>query len=76
MVYKLGQKVKAATPKPFSDNDRDTIAGLDGIDCKENAHQYFKTYENEVENLEAFKTAYTKAYKSLPKQETLQNGGK
>lgn len=62
-------------PKPLSDNDRDIIAGLDGMDCKENAHNYFKTYESEVENIEAFKDAYTKAYKSLPKRETLQNGG-
>ena len=75
MVYKLGQKIKAETPKPLSDNDRDIIAGLDGMDCKENAHNYFKTYESEVENIEAFKDAYTKAYKSLPKRETLQNGG-
>lgn len=59
-------------PEPLSDNDLDIISGLQGMDCKENAHSYFKTYENEVSNIGAFKTAYAKVYKSLPTLAELQ----
>ena len=59
--------------KQTSDKDIDIISGLQSIDCKENAHKYFKTYEKEVDDLKAFKDAYAKIYKSLPSLEELQN---
>lgn len=59
-------------PEPLKDNDIDILEGLKGMDCKENAHQYFKTYEKEVSNLIAFKKAYASIYTKLPSLAELQ----
>ena len=56
----------------LSDKDIDIIEGLKGMDCKENAHKYFKTYEKEVENVAQFKKEYAAIYTKLPKLEELQ----
>lgn len=60
-------------PEPLSNNDIDIIEGLKGVDCKENAHQYFKSYEKDVNNLAAFKKAYAEVYLKLPSLTELQN---
>jgi hypothetical protein len=58
--------------KPLNEKDIDIIEGLKGMDCKENAHKYFKTYEKEVENVAQFKKEYAAIYTKLPKLEELQ----
>lgn len=70
-VFNLGKKIEPK-PEPLNDNDIDIIEGLKGMDCKENAHQYFKTYEKEVSNLIAFKKAYASIYTKLPSLAELQ----
>lgn len=71
-----GETVKPE-PKPVKpeliESDIDIFEGLKGMDCKENAHQYFKTYENEVSDKEGFKKAYANLYVKLPSLEELQN---
>lgn len=59
-------------PKPLNEKDIDIIEGLKGMDCKENAHQYFKTYEKEVSDITAFKKAYANVYTKLPSLSELQ----
>lgn len=54
-------------------NDIDIIEGLKGMNCKENAHKYFKTYEKEVKNIAEFKKVYAKVYLGLPTLAQLQN---
>lgn len=66
------QKEEPKEPE-INENDLDIIEGLKGMDCKENAHQYFKTYENEVSDKEGFKKAYANLYVKLPSLEELQN---
>lgn len=56
----------------LNENDLDIIEGLKGMDCKENAHKYFKTYEKEVTDIARFRTEYAKVYKSLPALAELQ----
>ena len=56
----------------LNSNDIDIIEGLKGMNCKENAFKYFKTYENEVSDLEAFKKLYANFYKTLPSIKQLQ----
>lgn len=56
----------------LNSNDIDIIEGLKGMNCKENAYNYFKTYENEVSNKEAFKKQYANFYKTLPSIKELQ----
>lgn len=56
----------------INENDLDIIEGLKGMDCKENAHKYFKTYEKEVSDISAFKKAYASIYTKLPTLEELQ----
>ena len=57
----------------INENDLDIIEGLKGMDCKENAHKYFKTYEKEVSDIAAFKKAYSSIYIKLPALAELQN---
>ena len=59
-------------PKELNEADIDIIEGLKAMDCKENAHKYFKTYENEVSDAGKFRTEYAKIYKSLPALADLQ----
>ena len=66
------EKVIPIKPEALSDKDIDIIEGLKGMDCKENAHKYFKTYEKEVENVAQFKKEYAAIYTKLPKLEELQ----
>lgn len=71
-VFNLGKKIEPKQPEPLNDNDIDIIEGLKGMDCKENAHKYFKSYEKEISNLAAFKKAYAEIYLKLPSLEELQ----
>lgn len=66
------EKIIPIKPEALSDKDIDIIEGLKGMDCKENAHKYFKTYEKEVENVAQFKKEYAAIYTKLPKLEELQ----
>jgi len=65
-------KVVSIQPKPLNEKDIDIIEGLKGMDCKENAHRYFKTYEKEVEDIANFKKVYAAIYTKLPTLEELQ----
>lgn len=66
------QKEEPKEPE-INEKDLDIIEGLKGMDCKENAHKYFKTYEKEVSDIAAFKKAYSSIYIKLPALAELQN---
>lgn len=75
-AFKMGVKNKETKPesKPEVNSDIDIISGLQETGSTTRAHDYYKKYENVVEDLEMFKKAYKSHYCKLKIKENKENG--